>query len=392
MSPFFQYEAVSKAGSVERGTVMASDMVDARTKLRQTGLASVLTVEPAGSIQRRRISPARLQETLGSLAILLQSGMPILAAIQSVSKRTRSGAIRSALLSMYGAVESGQSMTDAAAATGIFPAHLLAGIRVGEESGKLADALQRAAATLERENAFRRRMEGILLYPLVVFTFSMFVIGFLITFVVPRLTEIFEGSPVKLPLTTRALLAVSGFIHAAGPAIAVVLAAAAAAGWMFLTTDRGILFREQALFRVEVVRKIYVSRWLASLGTLLESGLDLVRALEVCKDAAGSRLLAVEMDALRDGLRRGRSFSVMVEERPAFDVVPAELMASGESGGKLRMVCAAASKALEEEAARQLERFAVILEPVLILSLGIFCGIIVVSVLLPIIDLSKAVQ
>lgn len=392
MSPFFQYEAVSKAGAVEGGTVMATDVTDARAKLRQMGLLSVLNLEPTATIRRRRISPAKLQETLTSLSILLQSGLPILTALQSVSKRTRSSVIRSALLSMYGAIESGQSLTDAAATTGIFPAHLLAGIRVGEESGKLADSLSRAAEALARENAFRRRMEGILMYPIVVFTFSMFVIGFLVTFVVPQLTEIFEGSTARLPVTTRGLLAVSGFIQGFGPMLAVAVAAGAIGSYIFSRTDRGNDLLERMLFRFEVMRKLYVSRWLASLATLLESGLDLVRALEVSKDSAGLRLMADEMEHLREGLRRGRSFSALVEERPALDVVPSELLASGESGGKLRSVCAAAARALEEEAAREMERFAVLLEPILILSLGLFCGLIVASVLLPIVDMSRAIQ
>lgn len=392
MSPFFQYEAVSKIGAVERGTVMATDVTDARAKLRQTGLLSVLNLEPTSTIRRRRISPSKLQETLTSLSILLQSGLPILTALQSVSKRTRSGVMRSALLSMYGAVESGQPLTDAAATTGIFPSHLLAGIRVGEESGKLAESLSRAADALARENAFRQRMEGILMYPFVVFTFSMFVIGFLITFVVPQLTEIFEGSTARLPVTTRGLLAVSGFIQAFGPMLAMAVAAGAIGFYVFSRTDRGTDLLERTLFRFEVMRKIYVSRWLGSLATLLDSGLDLVRALDVSKDSAGLNLMAGEMDHLRDGLRRGRSFSALVEERPMLDVVPSELLAAGEAGGKLRSVCAAAARALEEEAARQLERFAVLLEPILILSLGLFCGLIVASVLLPIVDMSRAIQ
>lgn len=392
MSPFFQYEAVSKSGGVERGAVMATDLVDARTKLRRTGLASVLNLEPAEVMVRRPVSLSRLQETLTSLSILLKGGLPLLAALESVSSRARSPAIRSAILSMSSAVESGQSLTDAAAATGIFPPHLLAGIRVGEESGKLAESLTRCAEALARENAFRRRMEGILMYPIIVFTFSMFVIGFLITFVVPKLTDMFEGTTQTLPLLTRALLAFSSFIQTAGPMIALFLTILLIAGIIFIKTETGIRVKERTMYRFAVLRKIVLARWLGSLAVLLDSGLDLVKALGVSKDSVGSRELALEIEQVQEGLRRGRSFSALIAERGMFDVVPSELLASGESGGQLKSTCAVASKALEEEASQELERFSVILEPLLILSLGLFAGMIVVSILLPIVDLSKAIQ
>lgn len=392
MTLFFQYEAVSKSGGVERGTVMAHDLTDARTKLRRTGLTSILELEPAAVLKKRRVSLSLLQETLTSLSILLKGGLPLLAALQAVSSRARSAAIRSALLSMSGAVESGQSLTDAAAATGIFPTHLLAGIRVGEESGKLAESLTRSAESLARENAFRRRMESILLYPLIVFSFSMFVIGFLITFVVPKLTDIFEGTTQTLPLLTRILIAVSHGVQTAGPMLAAGLAALLIGGLIFIRTERGMEIKERVLYRLAVLRKIALARWLGSLAVLLESGLDLVKALDVSKDSLASRQLGLEIEFVREGLRRGRSFSALLSERPMFDVIPTELLASGESGGQLKSVCAVASKALEEEASQQLERFAVILEPALILLLGLFSGTIVVSVLLPIVELSRSIQ
>jgi len=394
VSPFFDYEAVSKTGSVEKGSVMATDAAAARLKLRRTGISSVLSLEPSDAerMRKRSVSASRLQETLTSLAILLKGGLPLLAALQAVGSRTRSAAVRSALLSMSSAVESGQSLTDAAAATGMFPDYLLAGVRVGEESGRLAESLTRAADALARENAFRRRMEGILLYPVVVFTFSMFVIGFLMAFVVPKLTEIFEGSTYPLPMLTRALLVVSHFIQSAGPASSAGLVAILAAAAVFSRTEKGQVGKERLMFRLAVFRKIAMARWLSSLSVLLESGLDLVKALDVSKASAGSRLISDEVDRIRDGLRRGRSFSHLVSEQPLMDVVPAELLASGESGGQLKTVCAVSASALEEEASRELERFAVLLEPALILSLGILAGVIVVSVLLPIVDLSRTLQ
>ena len=392
MSPFFQYEAVSRTGGVERGAVMATDLGDARSKLRRTGLTSVLNLEPAQVLEKRRVSPALLQESLTSLAILLKGGLPLLGALQAVSTRSRSAAIRSSFLSMTAAVESGQSLTDAAAATGIFPTHLLAGVRVGEETGRLGESLTLAADALARENAFRRRMEGILMYPAVVFTFSMGVIGFLITFVVPKLMEIFEGSSQPLPVLTRILIFVSHFIQTAGPALAAALGIAVIGGLLFLKTEAGAMAKEAFFYRFAVMRKIALSRWLSSLSVLLNSGLDLVKALDISKESAGGYSLPLEIEHIREGLRRGRSFSVLVAERPMFDVVPSELLASGESGGQLKSVCAIAANALEEESARQLERFAVILEPLLILALGLFTGLIVVSVLLPIVDLSKTIQ
>lgn len=392
MSPFFEYEAISKSGGVEKGSVMATDLVAARSKLRRTGFTSVLNLELTEGAVKRSVSLARLQETLTSLSILLKGGLPLLAALQSVSARTRSSSVRSALLSMSSAVESGQSLTDAAAATGIFPAHLLAGLRVGEESGRLAESLTRSAEALARENAFRRRMEAILMYPLIVFTFSMFVIAFLITFVVPKLTDIFEGSTQTLPLLTRVLIAFSSGIRTAGPAAALGLVLLLIGGMIFFRTDRGIRAKEGLLYRFDVLKKVALAQWLGSLSALLESGLDLVKALDVSKDAAPGRRLGQEIEHIRDGLRRGRSFSALMAEREMFDVVPTELLASGESGGQLRSVCAIASKSLEEEAAQELERFAVILEPVLILSLGLFAGMIVVSILVPIVDLSRAIQ
>lgn len=392
MSPFFQYEAIARTGDVEKGTIMALDIAEARAKLRRTGFSSVLNLEGVDTVKHRSVSGAALQETLTSLAILLKGGLPLLSALQAVAGRTRSPVIRSAMLSMSGAVESGQSLSDAAAATGVFPEHLLAGIRVGEESGKLSESLTRAADALARENAFRRRMEAILMYPCVVFTFSMFVIGFLLTFVVPKLTAVFEGSTQALPMVTRILLAFSRFVQAAGPSAAAVLLVLFAGGMVFIRTDGGIQWKEGMMYRFAVYRKVVLSRWLSSLSVLLESGLDLVKALDVTKSSAGGRRLGIEVEHLREGLKRGRSFSALIAERPIFDVIPTELIASGESGGQLRMVCAVSATALEEEATRQLERFAMLLEPALILGLGIFAGLIVVSILLPIADLSKAVQ
>ncbi|MBI4180139.1 type II secretion system F family protein [bacterium] len=392
MSPFFQYEALSKTGLLERGEVMASDPADARVKLRRTGLTSVLAVEPVERLHKRKISSTALQDALSSLSILLKAGLPLLPSLQSVSSRARSAGIRSAFLSMSGAVEGGQSLTDAATVTGIFPDSLLAGMRVGEESGRLAETLTRAADALAKENAFRRRMEGLLMYPCIVFTVSMIVIGFLLAFVVPQLSRIFEGSTQPLPWITRGLLAVSGFINAWGTHVAVLLVIALAGALVFTRTETGGRLQARMLLHIGVIRNMYLSRWLAALAVLLESGVDLVKALDVSRVAGGNRELSPVIDGLRDGVKRGRSFTALLREQPVFVDVPSELLAAGESGGQLRSACAACAATLEDQVARRLERFATLLEPLLLCGLGLLAAGIVVSVLLPIMELSGSIR
>lgn len=391
MSPFFQYQAVSRGGDMADGSVTAANLTDARRKLRKLGMA-VVSVEP-GRAPAPKIPPLEiLHEFLKSLSLLLRSGLPLLTALTAQAKRTRHTGLRAALLSMADAVESGRSLADSAHDSAVFPHSVIAALRVGEESGKLSDALSRVAQSIDEERQFRRKIEGLMFYPVMVLSMSMLVLTFLLTYVVPGLAEVLTQSDRPVPALTRFLIFTSTFLAEAGPYIGAALIVALLAGSAFMRSARGQEMKHRTIFRAGWARDILVARFFLSLSVLLESGLDLLKALDVCRDSAGNVALEDEIVHIRESVKRGRGLTSTMEESPTFENSPLEIVAAGESSGDLAASLASSGRYLQDRVALRLERTATLLEPLILVAVAFVVGLIVISILLPIADMSTSIR
>ena len=403
--PVFEYEGLSNSGKALRGIIDAESLRTARSKLRSQGVYPTEIREEAAAVALPGTSfrlfsgvpPKELARVFRQLATLVGAGIPLVSSISALIDQTGNTILRKVLTRIRESVREGGSLADALAAhPQVFPPILVGLVRAGEVSGALALTLGRWADFSEHQVALRQRVRAALTYPVFMFFIGAGVLFFLMTFVVPTVTRVFSDLGQSLPWPTLILMAVSDFMSRfwwalVGAFILFVLWAR-----KFLRSERGGLFWDRLKMKVplarELHRKLAVSRWSRTLGTLLSGGLPLLQALEYSQGVAGNRLFSQAIGQARDRVREGEEMALSLKGSGLFPSVLLEMVAVGEKSGELSPMLEKVASSLENEAESDLRGLIALLEPLMILIMGVGVGFIALSVLLPILEMSQMVR
>jgi type IV pilus assembly protein PilC len=328
---------------------------------------------------------------------MAETGVPFVEAVEAVAQSARTPLIRDRLTSFKEAIVGGQSVSVAMRACGsLFPAMVSDLVRVAEEGGRLDQALRAAASYLERSVELRKRIINAMLYPMVMLSVSFLTIIVLVVFVMPRFSEIFDKMGADIPVTTKAMLALGQFLRGQ-PFVAIGgLVGALALAVFVLRLPATVTALQQLLLRVPVLgdllRNLALSRAFQSVATLLASNVSLIAALEHGAEVAGNATIRNGLLQSRDAVEQGRPLAEAMTQSKAFPPMLVQVVAVGERTGRLSQLLAKTSANLEATVDARLKSLVSIVEPVMIVIMGVVVGGITISIITPIYSVVQNVK
>jgi general secretion pathway protein F len=401
----FEYQALDPSGSERKGILQGDTARQARAMLREQGLTppaveAVREHRRAGPRMpgfRSRLNGTDLALVTRQLATLSEAGIPLEEALGTCVEQIERPAARRIIAALRGRVMEGHSLAGAMAEfPGSFPELYRATVGAGEESGHLDRVLSRLADYTEARQNLARRTALALLYPAILTMASVAVVGVLLGYVVPQLVQVFESLDTTLPLATRILLAVSGFVGNHGLLLAAGIAAALAAFALGLRSEtfryrvHGLILRLPVAGRL--ARGAQTARFARTLSILTASGVPVLEGLRISAQVVGNLPMRTAIRRAAEQVREGASLNRALAETRQFPPMTLQLIASGERSGRLEQMLERAAVNAEREVETLTAAFMGALEPLLILFVGMLVLFIVLAILLPIFQLNQLVS
>ncbi len=401
----YEYKAIEKGtGKATKGMVDADGPVQARQKLRDQGLFPTSVRETtAGAameeqgVSRRlggRISTRDLALMTRQLATLLRAGMPVVGALAALLDQTNKPRLRSTIYDIRDRVNSGSNLGDAMAEhPRVFSSLYVNMVRAGEASGTLEDVLKRLADILEHQAKLKSQILSSLAYPVFMCIFALGVIIFLMMVIVPRITGIFQKQGTELPLATKILMGTSAFIgHWWWLILGTVLLSYLS--WRFwLSREKGRKTWDRVKLRFPIYGNLHLklvcARFARTLGTMLQSGLTMLPALDVVKSVIENAHIQGHMDDVKAGVRRGRDLAEPLRETGIFPPMLLHMVDLGQRSGEIEDMLMHVADTYDDDVRLTIDAVVGLLEPAIIVVMGLFVGFLVLAILLPILKMSS---
>lgn len=402
--PTFRYKGYRANGQATSGTLEADSLRTAREHLRQqeilpAELTSDETQPPQGIIQRfrRRIQIAQLSLFTRRLATLVAANVPIHEALTALHEQEQHAELRSILNRIKARLAEGAPLARALAEEPqVFRPSYVAMVAAGEASGALDHVLERLADFLERQEELRRTVTGALAYPLLMALVGSGVMIFLLAFVIPKITGVFADNRTALPLLTVALLTVSSLLRKGWWLLMLGGAALLYCYGRLSRKESFLAARDRWLLKLPVVGRLVqtlaLARFARILSLMLGSGVPLLRALEISSEAVVNRSFRTLLAEARNAVVEGSSLSAVLTKSPLFPPLLTHLIAVGERSGTLETSLETAGQSFEREFTAATGRLMALLEPLLVLAMGLAVGLVVIAVLLPIFELNQLIK
>lgn len=402
----FEYEAMAKSGKNVRGVIDADTPAAARRKLREQDLyptklsqsnakaaAGASAPDERGTLTAR-VSQRDLSLMTRQLAVLLQAGMPLVEALGALMDQTANPRLRKVIFAVRDKVNEGVTLGDALSAhKRIFSELYVNMVRAGEQSGALETVLFRIADITERADRLKRKVTSMLAYPILMALVGVSIVTFMMTFVVPKIVKIFTTQKRELPFITTFMINMSQFIRdwwflIVGGMIGVFVL------WRFwVSRPEGRMRWDKIKMRLPLFGPLYVkmisTRFARTLGTMLQSGLTMMNSLDVVKSVLGNRVVEASMDDVKSGVRRGRDLTIPLRETGHFPPMLIHMVELGQRSGEIENMLIKVADTYDEDIEMTVDGIVSLLEPLMILVMGVFVGLLVLSILLPIFDISS---
>lgn len=395
--PQFTYTARSRSGELVSGGLQAESQRAAIEKIRGQGQFPI-KIESAETHVTARSRQVRSVDTLAftrQLARLLESGVPLARGLELLAANSPNPAMRAVVDCLQDDVRSGTSLHDALAAhPHVFPELYSGMVRSGEASGTLSAVLKRLAEHYEKSRRISARIWNSLTYPLFMLGIGAMTVTFLITVVIPRFQKVFEDLGQTLPLPTRLLIGIGTF-SARNWWLAPALAAAAYAVARSISRSPAARMAVHRLFlRIPVAgniaKRTAMSRFMRVLGAMLQNGVPILTAINLAADNTGNLEIGRRLKPLEDTTREGVPLSAAFMKSGLFDPYTVDIIAVAEETGALPPSLIETADDIDEEVFNSLQRLMSLIEPALIVCLGVVVAIIVSAMLLPILQLNMS--
>jgi type IV pilus assembly protein PilC len=396
--PAFTYTARNAAGELKTATVEAATAQDVVAQLRRQRMTVVKVDENAkpkkisGSIKMRDIVIFTRQ-----FSTMINAGLPLVQALDILAKQTENKVLAAATRDIVFDVESGHTVADALAKhPKAFSELYVNMVAAGEAGGILDTILMRLATFMEKNDALVRKVKGAMIYPGVIMSVAVIAISVLLIFVIPVFESMFAGVGMALPLPTRVVIGASDFLRGFWWA---VIAASVGGAFMFkryYATSGGKLVIDRMMLRIpvlgDVLRKSAVSRFTRTLGTLISSGVSILDGLEITAKTAGNRVIQDAIMQSRASIAGGDTIAAPLQKSQVFPPMVISMIAVGEQTGGLDEMLSKIADFYDEEVDAAVSNLLSLLEPIMIVFLGVVVGGMVVAMYLPIFDMINAVQ
>ena len=400
--PVYNYTAVDDRGRSVKGVVDAESTKAAGEKLRKGGVY-LSSIKEAERGRRSRLSlpfsgvpAAELAVTTRQFSTLVSSGLTLESSLGALSEQSEDQKLRGILSGVRDRLSEGSSLH---AALGEHPA-VFSGlyvnmVRAGEASGTLDVVLGRLADFLEKQTELVSKVRGAMIYPAVMFAVGAAVLVFMMTFVIPRVSDIFASSGKALPPVTVALIWASDFLRQNFALLLVLAAGAAFAAGRYMRTPGGKRLRDRTLLRIPVLGKVFskvmISRFARTLSTLLSGGIPLLDSIEVSGAVLGNSFYSERLGEVRAKVAEGEAFGTCLSETGVFPPLMVRMVSVGEEAGEMETMLSKVADMYDSQVDATLSALTSLLEPLMILVMGVVMGFMVFAILLPVLNLTSAI-
>jgi len=392
----YQYRVKDPLGKLHTGTLEAASLDEAEQQLRRDGfqILDLDEAEASTGLFGGRVSKSEIIYTTSQLAIMVDTGITLSAALAGIVEQEQNPALRKVLGELKDAVEGGEDFSTALARhPRLFDKTYVSLVKASEATGALGTMLDRVATYLRKEMETRGKVRAAMAYPTVMLVLAVGVTIFLLTYILPKFTPLFKSKGADLPGPTKLMMTVSDAIlgywyfwlaAAVGLIVGYLLAKRTEPGRQFFDLVKISLPVLGGMFR-----KVTISRSIRTLGTMLASGVPMLDSLKICAEVAGNYHYEQLWLQVRDQVTAGKRICEVLQGNPLFPRVLVQMISSGEETGKLDYVLERVSTYYDQEVETALKTATSLIEPIMITAMGFIIGTIGLALLLPIFSLSK---
>ena len=394
---FFRYKAVTPEGKVVEGTLEAVDQETVLARLQEQGQLpiKVSSSEETGGLlsreirlpwQRKKVPQRDLLIFTQELSTLVKAGLTLDRSLSVLSDLTENDYLAEVVRELLSEIRGGKALSDALSAyPQVFPKVYVNMVRAGEVGGALDQILERLEAYLEGADELRSYLISSMIYPCILIVVATGSIIVMMTVVIPQFADIFENAGAPVPLPMQVLLVLSGFMT--GFWWLILLVIGGGGYWIYsrLKTEEGRLKWDRQLLKLPVfgpvLQKLEVSRFSRTLGTLLQSSVPLIQSINLVKEIVENQAIASTMESIKSGVKKGEGLTRPIREAEIFPPFALHLLAVGEETGRLDDMLVQIADSYDRDLKRSLQRLVALLEPAIILVMGLIIGVMVVSML-----------
>ncbi len=400
----FAYDAINAQGLESTGIIHAPDSAAASEQLQARGLLARSLSERSAAGEGgarstfKKVKPKSLQIFARQLATMIEAGVSIVGALVTLEEQTDDKYLQETIAEVRSDVEAGMVLSRALSRhPKVFNRLFVSMVEAGESSGTLDAVLDRVATQIEKETQIKRRVKGAMVYPAVVLSFATLVLIFMLLFIVPVFEKVFSDLGGELPLPTKLVVAASDVLRNYWFIIFPLLIAAGFGLRRLKRTESGRQNWDRFKLRVpmkigDVVQKVALARFSRTLSTLVAAGVDIIQALEITGTTAGNWVIERSLVDVRTRVHEGARISAPLIEDPIFPPMVGQMVKIGEETGELDKMLGKIADFYEDEVDASIQSLTSIIEPILMIGVGIMVGTIVIAMYLPMFKLLTLIQ
>ena len=406
--PVYDYQALDAKGKTVNGIIDADGAQAARQKIRAMGSfpVSVKEVTQGDSSKEsrksalqgifNRVTPAQVSLWTRQLATLTAAGFPLVTALTTLVSQTKTQGFTKLAARIKDSIVEGNSFASALSLyPSVFSQIYINMVRAGETSGTLEIVLQRLADIMEKQQELKSRIQTAMAYPILMTLIGTLVLFFLMTFVVPNITGIFEDMNQALPTPTKLLITASDIFKGYWWLLVILIVCALVALKVFRKTERGLATTDRLFLKLPIVgsllKKIAVARFARTLASLLENGITMLPAMEIVKNVTGNVVISGLIEKAAGEVEKGQGLGVSLAADAVFPDLAVQMVQVGEQSGELETMLYKIADVYENEVQSSIMSMMAMLEPVMILVMAVVVLFIVLSICLPIFEMNQLV-
>lgn len=398
----YKYKAVTQDGRQVEGTYEGRDKREVISKIRNANQTPIKVDEAPKSKDVKdlkivnKVKTKQISIFCRQFYTMLNSGVTIVNCLDILRKQTESKKLAQTLDDIYEDVLTGSSFSDSVKKhDDVFPSLLINMIDAGEVSGNLDNIMDRMAFHYEKEYKMNNKVKGAMAYPMILGLLSVVVVIFLLTFIMPTFTEMFEDSGVPLPTPTRILLAISDTLTGYWYIFVIVIGIIVYSLIKYIKTTQGRTMFDSIKLKIPIVKRtvadIVTSRFSRTLSTLMMSGVPLIEALDIVSRVVGNKVVENGILDAKEDVRKGTSLSTPLQRIDAFPLMLTQMIEIGEESGSLDDILEKTANFYDEEVDVSIQRLTTMLEPIMIIVMAVVIGFIVISMVLPMFDMVNTI-
>ena len=405
--PVFVYEARDADGQLKKDKIEAPSLRMATSRLQEQKMTVIKINAQSGGVANtdlmgwyqnmRKVNEQALTVFSRQFATMINAGLAMVRCLDILSEQTEDKKLQQTLVQIRRDVEGGSTLSAALQKhPQVFSTLYHSMVKAGEMGGVLDEVLDRLAGFMEKDFALKKKVKSALTYPVVILVMAIGIVFFLVTYILPTFVSMFESMNVQLPWTTQVLITLTK--AARDPVICGICVAAIVVGIVFLNRyiKTPVGRRQYDLFKLNIPvfgllnKKVAISRFCRTLGTLLSSGVPIMQALEIVGKASGNEVIATTVSKIRESIREGESIASPLGASGMFPPMVTQMVAVGEETGNLDAMLSKIADFYDTEVEYMLSSLTSMLEPIMIVGMGGVVGFIVVSVFMPLYQLIGA--